>query len=205
MREQESYHHGDLRQALLTATLELISEKTIEGVSLREVARRVGVSHAAPYRHFADKEALLAAVAQEGFQMLHHKLEVAIQSSSTDPVQQIQDSGVAYIAFALEHPSHYHLMFGIYRSASAKKNPELEYAARQAFMVLANAIDRGQQAEVIRSGNSEQLALTAWALVHGWAMLWMDGQIPSSTTRSANDLAVSVTQTLIEGLAKSKS
>ncbi|OYE02813.1 TetR/AcrR family transcriptional regulator [Nostoc sp. 'Peltigera membranacea cyanobiont' 232] len=204
MSEREPYHHGDLRQALIAAALELISEKNVEGVSLREVARRVGVSHAAPYRHFADKESLLAAVAKDGFQMLHHKLEEAIQNSSADPVQQIQDSGVAYITFALEHPSHYDLMFGAYRSYSAQQNPELEYAARLVFMVLVGAIARGQQAGVIRADDSEQLALTAWALVHGWAKLWMDGQIPFCATQSTHHLAVFVTQILVEGLAKTE-
>lgn len=204
MSEQEPYHHGDLRQTLINATLELISEKTVEGVSMREVARRVGVSHAAPYRHFADKESLLAAVAKDGFQMLHHKLEIAIQSSSTDPVQQIQDSGVAYITFALEHPSHYDLMFGAYRSSSAQQNPELEYAARLVFMVFVDVIAKGQKAGVIRADDSEQLALTAWALVHGWAKLWMDGQIPFAATQSIHHFAVFVTQILIEGLAKTK-
>lgn len=204
MSEREPYHHGDLRQALIRAALELISEKTVEGVSLREVARRVGVSHTAPYRHFVDKEALLAAVATDGFQMLHHKLEVAIQSSSADAVQQIQNSGVAYIGFALEHPSYYHLMFGAYRSTSAQQNPELEHAAREAFMVLVDAIARGQQAGVIRADDSEQLALTAWALVHGWAMLCIDGQIPLSDTQSSHHLAVFATQILVEGLSKTK-
>lgn len=204
MSERESYHHGDLHQALIKAAVELISEKTVEGVSLREVARRVGVSHAAPYRHFADKEALLVAVAKDGFQMLHHKLAMAIQSSSADPVQTIQNIGVAYITFALEHPSYYHLMFGAYRSPSAQQNTDLEYTARQVFMVLVSAIAQGQQAGVIRSDDSEQLALTAWALVHGWAMLWIDGQIPLSATLSAQQLAFFVTRILVEGLAIAK-
>lgn len=204
MSEKEPYHHGDLRQALINAALELISEKTVEGVSLREVARRVGVSHAAPYRHFADKEALLAAVAIDGFQMLHHKLQVAIQSSSSNPMQQIQDSGVAYITFALEHPSHYHLMFGAYRSSSAEQNSELKNAARQVFMLLVAVILQGQTTGVIRADDSEQLALTAWSLVHGWAMLWMDGQISSATTQSPDHLAVFVTQILVDGLARTK-
>ena len=201
---REPYHHGDLRQALITAALELISEKTVEGVSLREVARRVGVSHAAPYRHFADKEALLVAVAKDGFQMLHHQLEVAMQSSPANPVKQIQDSGIAYIGFALEHPSHYHLMFGTYRATSAQQNSELELAARQVFMVLVGVIVRGQQAEVIRADDPEQLALTAWALVHGWAMLCIDGQIPLSSDQSTHHLGGFFTQILIEGLAKTK-
>lgn len=204
MSEQEPYHHGDLRQTLITATLKLISEKTVAGVSLREVARRVGVSHAAPYRHFADKESLLAAVAKDGFEMLHNKLAEAIQSSSTDPLQQIQDLGVAYITFALEHPSHYDLMFGVYRSSSNQQNPELEYAAREVFMVLVDVIARGQAVGVIRPDDAEQLALTAWALVHGWAKLWMDGQIPFSATQSFHPFAVFATQILIEGLAKTE-
>ena len=202
MTERETYHHGDLRQALIEAALELVSEKDVESVSLREVARRVGVSHAAPYRHFADKDALLAAVAQEGFQMLHHRLETVLHKALLDPLKRLQDIGVAYVDFALEHSSHYRLMFGAYEATSAQQNSELAQAATEAFMVLVNGVNMGQQEGVIRLDDSNQLALAAWALTHGLAMLLMDGQIPITTSPSVAPLANFITQVLVEGLAK---
>jgi AcrR family transcriptional regulator len=201
MTERETYHHGDLRQALIEAALELVSEKDMDSVSLREVARRVGVSHAAPYRHFADKETLLAAVAQEGFQMLHHTLEAVLHKAPLSPPRRLQEIGVAYVDFALKHCSHYRLMFSAYGATSAQQNPELEQAATQAFMVLVNSIKIGQQEGVIRLDDSEKLALAAWSLTHGLAMLLMDGQIPIQTSQSVALLSSFITQILVEGLA----
>ena len=200
MTKRDNYHHGDLRQALIDAALELVAEN-LESVSLRGVARRVGVSHAAPYRHFADKDALLAAVAEEGFQMLRRALESAVHQAPTDPLKQLQAIGVAYVHFALKHSSHYRVMFGVYGTTSAQQNLELADAARQAFMVLASAIKTGQQANVIRSEDPQQLAWTAWSLVHGLAMLVMDGQVPV-TPEARADLSSFMTKVLIEGLAK---
>jgi AcrR family transcriptional regulator len=202
MTERETYHHGDLRQALIEAALELVSEKDVDSLSLREVARRVGVSHAAPYRHFADKEALLAAVAQEGFQMLHHTLEIVLHKAPLDPLKRLQEIGVTYVDFALEHSSHYRLMFGAYGATSAQQNPELAQAATQAFMVLVNCVETGQQAGVIRVDDSKQLALAAWALTHGLAMLLMDGQIPITTSQPVAPLSDFITQVLVEGMAR---
>jgi AcrR family transcriptional regulator len=201
MTERETYHHGDLRQALIAAALELVSEKDIDSVSLREVARRVGVSHAAPYRHFADKETLLAAVAQEGFQMLHHALETVLHKAPFSPLKRLQEIGVAYVDFALQHCTHYRLMFSAYGATSAQQDPELEQAATQAFMVLVNSIKKGQQEGVIRQDDTEQLALAAWSMTHGLAMLLMDGQIPRETSQSVTLLSGFITQILIEGLA----
>lgn len=201
MAERETYHHGDLRQALIAAALTLISEKNVESVSLRDVARRVGVSHAAPYRHFADKDALLAAVAVEGFQLLQDALEAAAHLIPDNPLQQLQDIGIAYVHFALKHSSHYCLMFGAYRRTTSPPPPDLAETADNAFMVLVDAIIRGQQAGVMRTGDPKQLALAAWSLVHGLAMLLMDGQISEINPQSVMPLSAAVTQLLIEGIA----
>lgn len=202
MTERESYHHGELRQALIEAALELVSTKDVDSVSLREVARRVGVSHAAPYRHFADKEALLAAVAQEGFQMLRQTLETVLNQAKLDPLRRLQELGVSYVNFALEHSSHYRLMFSAYGATSTQQSPELVQAATQAFMVLVNCVKAGQQERVIRMDDSEKLALAAWALTHGLAMLLMDGQIPTTNSQTVAPLSNFITQILVEGLAR---
>jgi AcrR family transcriptional regulator len=201
MTKRETYHHGDLRQALIAAALELVSEKDVDSVSLREVARRVGVSHTAPYRHFPDKESLLAALAQEGFQMLHQALDAVSDKESPNPLNRLQDIGVAYVGFALRHSTHYRLMFSAYGTASALQHPELEQAATQAFTVLVESVKRGQQQGLIRPDDSQQLALTAWSLTHGLAMLLMDGQIPMEDSRLVASLSGFMTQVLVEGLA----
>jgi AcrR family transcriptional regulator len=201
MTKRETYHHGDLRQALIEAALKLVSEKDVDSVSLREVARQVGVSHTAPYRHFADKDSLLAAVAQEGFQMLHHALDVVPDETSLNPLKRLQEIGVTYVDFALKHSTHYRLMFSAYGATSAQQNPELEQAAKQAFMVLVNGVKSGQQQGLIRPDNAQQLALAAWALTHGLAMLLMDGQIPMEDSQAVAPLSGFITQVLVEGLA----
>lgn len=201
MSNRETYHHGNLRQSLIEAALELVSEKDVESLSLREVARRAGVSHAAPYRHFADKDALLAAVAEEGFQMLRCQLETAVYQAPPAPLKQLQANGMAYVQFALDHAAHYRVMFGAYGATSAQQHPALAEAAMQALLVLVNSIIAGQQVGVIRKEDPQQLAWAAWALVHGLAMLLMDNQIAMTDPQAITALSTFITQTLIEGLA----
>jgi AcrR family transcriptional regulator len=197
---RDTYHHGDLRQALINAALELVTEQDARSLSLREVARRVGVSHTAPYRHFADKDALLATVAEEGFEMLSHSLQAAMESLTADPLQQLEAVGVAYVRYAIEHPSHYRVMFGAY-GADEETHPSLAKASRQAFMVLMNVIVMGQSAGVMRTGEPQQLAQAAWSLVHGLAMLLLDGQLPVTESRAFESLSGFIVRILIEGLA----
>ena len=202
MAKKETYHHGDLRQTLVDTAVELISEQNMESLSLREVARRVGVSHAAPYRHFADKNALLAAVAKEGFEMLRCQLETAKHQAPPDPLKQLQAIGVAYVQFALDHTSHYRVMFGAYGAMSTQQHPGLAETVRQVLMVLVSSIIAGQQVGIIRSKDPQQLAYAAWALVHGLAMLLMDNQLGIADPRAIFALSTFTTQSLIEGLAK---
>ncbi|NET31061.1 MAG: TetR/AcrR family transcriptional regulator [Cyanothece sp. SIO1E1] len=194
------YHHGDLRQSLIHAALELITEKQdANTLSLREVARRVGVSHAAPYRHFADKDALLAAVAEEGFHLLLTYLQKGMAKTPDDPVGQLQASGVAYVKFAISHPSHYRVMFGAFR-ADPLAYPSLNTAAQAAFDVMVNAIASGQQARTIKAGNPQHLAWVAWSLVHGLALLLIEQQLPITDEPDIAALAELATQSLTYGL-----
>ncbi len=202
--DKDSYHHGDLRPALIKAAIELIAEKDVSSLSLREVARRVGVSHAAPYRHFADKQALLAAVAQEGFQGLTNALNAAKQEAPKHPWQQLETSGVAYVQYAIAHPSHYRVMFGSYRSNKRDVYPCVVAASQQAFAILVNIITEGQMQGAIRPGEPKQLAWVAWSLVHGLAMLIIDGQLPLSDPADIASVAHLTTKILTEGL-KAKS
>jgi hypothetical protein len=133
--------------------------------------------------------------------MLHHTL-LAAQHKGSDPLKQLQEIGIAYVDFAMEHSSHYRLMFGAYGATSAQHYPELGQATTQAFMVLVDCVKTGQQQGVIRLDDSNQLALAAWSLTHGLAMLLIDNQISLTISQPATSLSSFVTQVLVEGLTR---
>lgn len=195
---KSTYHHGDLRQSLIDAAIALINEEGISDLSLRQVARRVGVSHNAPYRHFADKEALLAAVAEQGFQSLQSAMEAAKQAIPADASQALEAIGIAYVNFALAHPVHYRLMFGDYRSDLSKYST-LAAAAHQSFMVLVTTIVEGQNAGIFRTADSVDMARVAWSLVHGQSMLLLNHRLQIKDKYFAAFLRFS-SQMLMEGL-----
>ena len=153
-----TYHHGDLRAALLQAAAELLEEQGLADLSLREAARRAGVSHNAPYRHFPDRSALLAALAAEGFRMLGDALEGKAG----------RDRGEAYVRFALAHPNRFRLMFG--GQIEIGKHPELQKAATRTYEGLVDAFRA--QGDI---ANPERAAAAAWALTHGLSHLLLDG------------------------------
>jgi AcrR family transcriptional regulator len=177
--EKHAYHHGDLRQSLIDAAIALMDEDGISELSLRQVARRVGVSHNAPYRHFEDKDALLAAVAEQGFQSLRAALEAAQQGILPNSPQRLEAIGMAYVNFALAYPAHYRLMFGDYR-CNFSQYAGLAEAAQQSFMVLVNTIRAGQAAGIFRAADPLDMARVAWALVHGQSMLALDHKLQVS-------------------------
>lgn len=170
MTQKKSYHHGDLLQSLIDAALELIAEKDVSNVSLREIARRVGVSHAAPYRHFADKETLLVAVAQEGLLRFKQAIEEAMEPFS-DPLEQLEAGCLAYIRYAIEHPSRYRIIFGERQASSQTVNLAISEIAHQAYLPFIGAIALGQSAGILRAGDPKPIAQTVWTLLHGLAML----------------------------------
>jgi AcrR family transcriptional regulator len=145
-----TYHHGDLRTALLRTAADMLEKGGLSSLSLRELARRAGVSHNAPYRHFPDRESLLAALAAEGFELLGDAL-------ASRPRREM---GEAYVEFALTHPQRFRLMFG--------GHLQLENRDRRAYESLQQAFaDLGEQAQYA--------AAAAWALVHGLSHLLLDG------------------------------
>jgi AcrR family transcriptional regulator len=167
------YHHGDLRRALIEAALSLIAERRGADLSIREVARRAGVTYAAPYHHFVDKSALLAAVACEGFQGLVSKLErAAARKASLE--SELQAVAEAYIAFAMEQPSHYRVMFLPEVKASADSEA-LHEAGERAFGLLLERVGRARPAAAASA--REVVAATAWAALHGLALLAIDGTL----------------------------
>jgi AcrR family transcriptional regulator len=155
-------HHGDLQRALREAALVLVEEGGTDKLSLRAVARRAGVSPAAPYHHFADKEALLAAVAEEGFVRLGDAITDALAGASVEPRERLETMVATYVRFAVQHPTHYAVMFEP-RMEDVERHPALNKAAMAAFMRLADAV-----AAVTGDGeHARHDAAMAWALSHG--------------------------------------
>lgn len=168
--KRDAYHHGNLREALVEAAIELLVDEGLAALSLRAVARRAGVSHTAPYRHFADKAELLAAVAVEGFRSLRAALERAMQGLS-EPRDRLRDSGRAYVAFALAHPAHYRVMFGPDLDKAA--HAELGAVALATFEVFVAAVTDAVAPDVAPM----DAAVFLWAEVHGLSLLALDGQL----------------------------
>jgi len=174
-KKSKAYHHGDLRTALIEAALGLIKNGGVEALTLRAAARQAGVTHAAPYRHFEDKNALLAAVAQSGFEQMAEDI-VSAQSKHDDTGEQMRATGVAYAEFAQHQPEHFALMFGRV-FADRDDYPKLQEASEATFALLLNAIMRCQEDGILVDEDPKELALTAWSMTHGFASLIAEGQL----------------------------
>jgi AcrR family transcriptional regulator len=175
-RTQRPYHHGNLRRALLDEALATIRREGVDRLTLREIGARLGVSRSALYRHFADKRALLAAVGTEGFRTLRQRLVTAWEDGGRD-LAAFDAMGIAYIDFARGNPSHYRVMFGGFLDPSTGE-PELAVEAAGAFQALVDALSALQRDGLVRRGDATiQAARFTWAVVHGVAMLAIDGQL----------------------------
>jgi AcrR family transcriptional regulator len=173
-KPRRSYHHGNLRRALLDEALATIRAEGVDGLTLREIGARLGVSRTALYRHFADKRALLAAVATEGFRTLREQLVAAWEDGGRGAAA-FESMGVVYVRFAVANPSHYRVMFGGFVDPQAC-DPELAAEAAGAFQALVDAL-AALQRDAIVHGEDEtvKMARFVWAVVHGVAMLGLDG------------------------------
>lgn len=196
------YHHGDLRRALVEAALALLDSEGRWDFTLRELARRAGVSHAAPYNHFADKRALLAVVAAVGFEALAGAMTAAAAEREGDPAEAFRATGLAYVRFGVAHAAHFRLMFGPEFAADRDRHPRLVEAARSAHGVLTAALGRCAEAGLIPAGAIEDQALAAWSLAHGLTLLVIDGwtATPAQDPEAAERLARSATTALFCGL-----
>lgn len=172
---RRAYHHGDLRRALVDAALEILRGKGPSELTLREAARAAGVSRAAPYRHFADKQALLAAVAARGFRLLGEAMRAATGEAEQTPALRFRALGEAYVQFALRNAALFQLMF---RQVPLGRTdyPDLEAAAQETFGLLIAAIRSGQEAGELAEGDAQGYAIAAWCLVHGLSDLLINGQ-----------------------------
>ncbi|KUH80766.1 MULTISPECIES: TetR/AcrR family transcriptional regulator [unclassified Mycobacterium] len=160
-----SYHHGDLKAVILAEAADLVAERGADGISLRELARVAGVSHAAPAHHFTDRRGLFTALAAQGWR----KLAAALADARPD----FLDAALAYVRFALDNPGHYAVMFD--RSLVDPANPELVAAQDAAGAELAQGV--GTLDDPRATEDPQAAALAAWSLVHGFSLLWLNKAI----------------------------
>jgi AcrR family transcriptional regulator len=208
LRAKRGYHHGDLRRALVEAAIPLLRDGGPEALTLRAVARAAGVSQTAPYRHFADRAGLVAAVAETGFRRLHARLLDAARAPAATlgnaPATArggLQAIAIAYVRFALEHPAEYRVMFGGEMAALEKTGSGLATARDEVFALLRGGVATLQEQGLVRSGDTRAIALTAWALVHGLVMLTLDGQVSGPEAASPEELTRTATGLLMFGMA----
>jgi AcrR family transcriptional regulator len=180
------YHHGDLRRALLDTALEAVGEQGPAALSLRDVARRAGVSHAAPTHHFRDKTALLTALAAEGWSLLADALREAAEGG-----RGFAELGVAYVVFATSHPAH----FAVMRAPGLARgdDPDLVAAMERARAQMQTGV---RHFEAGSTRDADTTALAAWSLVHGLAALILEGAVPLKPDADVATLARTVTARL---------
>jgi len=198
-----AYHHGDLRNSLLAAAEALLMEKGVAALSLREVAKATGVSHAAPYRHFRDKAALVEALAATGFKRLQHGCEQAALRHANDPARQLTEAGMAYLLFATEKPAIVHLMFGGSISLGAC-GADLQQAADAAYASLARIVGNGQQSGLYQQADVMDMTLTAWSAVYGFSLMLTGGLLGKrvSTRAKLRLQGEAIAQILLNGLLR---
>jgi AcrR family transcriptional regulator len=191
-----SYHHGDLRRALLDAALDLIRASGPAAFTLRQAAVRAGVSHNAPYRHFPDKASLLAELAEEGSVALREAADRAVAAAGEDPVERLRAVGMAYIRFAVAQPGHFRVMFDTARS------PESVPSQGTTFELLVECITVCQDCGRFKQVGPLDIALPAWAVVHGLAMLLVDDMLSSCNfDKSIDQMAWTVTQVIFDAFS----
>lgn len=193
----QGYHHGDLQRALLIAARQMVDEGGGQALTLRGAALRAGVSAAAPYRHFADREALLAAVMTEGFDELTAVTDAA-RTAASDPVAGYLAVGHAYLSFAAHNPMLYRLMFGV--ECNKPEYPQLIEAGTRAFGVVLRAAEQCAAAGLIGDRPPEQVAMAGWTMVHGLASLHVDGVLGIVLPLPLPDAATTLFSILVEGV-----
>jgi AcrR family transcriptional regulator len=173
---KKKYHHGDLKNALIEAGAEILSKEGVNGLSLRKVASRAGVSHAAPYAHFPDKQTLIAAISTEGYRMLYERLDAAVQHYRDDPLRQLVEAAWAYVQFALGDPAHFKVtLSGVVEKE--KDYPAYVEMSRKSFGLVVQIVEACQAAGVLKPGPADATAVSVWSLVHGFVSLLLEGQI----------------------------
>src|SRR5688572_19597499 len=165
--KKKTYHHGDLKNALIQAGVEILAKDGVSGLSLRKVALKAGVSHTAPYSHFADKQALIAAISTEGFRQLYERTHVVIEKYQGKPPKQLIEVAWEYVQFAMDDPGRFKVMFsGVLEQE--KEYPEFVTESQNNFQQVVELVKLNQLAGVLQTGPADLIALSAWGIVHGF-------------------------------------
>jgi AcrR family transcriptional regulator len=172
---EKKYHHGDLKNALIEAGAEILSKEGVSGLSLRKVAGRAGVSHAAPYAHFADKQALIAAISTAGYNRLYDTLTILVQKYQADPLRRFVEVAWAYVEFACRAPDHFKVTFSSVLEKE-KDFPAFVEMTTKTFQLLVGIVEDCQADGILKPGPADMLAVSVWSLVHGFASLLIEGQ-----------------------------
>ena len=194
---RRTYHHGDLKAALVAHATEILRKQGPDALTLRAVSRAAGVTQAAPYRHFADRRELIAATAEAGFQRLQERmLETVGQAQGRVGLKQV---AIAYVAFALENAAVYRVMFGP-EVANTDDLPGLRQTARGVLGFVAEGISQLQQAGAVGQGDPLLMAIATWSMLHGVVMLTLDGQT-SSVGKDVDSVVEEATRMMMFGMA----
>ena len=183
--DRRGYHHGALRSALLESAEQVIAERGVDGFSLREVARRAGVSPAAPAHHFRDTRGLLTALAAEAMRQFGDALEVADRAKTREA--RIRGQGIAYVRFALANRAGFDLMWRY--TLIDRDDPDYVAASRRAFALLEGAVRGGEPPARGPTDPANATSVAAWSIVHGFASLWITGALPASLGSDAGAAA----------------
>jgi AcrR family transcriptional regulator len=201
-KRHAAYHHGDLRQALVEAALRALATGGAVDLSLRAIGRQLGVSPRAPYRHFATKEALLAAVAIEGFAAFGALVKRHLASVGPDPLARLRAVAESYVLFAVEQPAAFRVMYAPYATVN-ENAPDLLRARQDAHQSSMAIILEGQAAGLLRAGDPMEIALALWSSMHGLAVLLTEGQLGRHDRPiQAAGVATLVSGLLLEGLLR---
>lgn len=196
--DNRNYHHGDLRNALLRAAGNMLAAEGIDSLSLRRVADEVGVSRTAPYRHFANKEAMLAGLATAGFNQLRDAVIAATEPLQHDIHAMFFAGCKAYTDLGINKPCLYRLMFG--STWTEGEHSELDEAATGSFQTLVHCIAVGQESGYIKPAEPLEQAFTVWASLHGFVHLWIDGKANRFDNVDVDKRVDMILSTLLEGL-----
>jgi AcrR family transcriptional regulator len=198
--EKKPYHHGNLPRALIDAVLSLVSEKGVTNLTMREVARKAEVSHNAPYAHFADMEALLAAVAQEGIWLIHEILKEATEQEYEHPLEKLEALCILYVRFAVEHREYYRIMFGPHISNPMEHQGLIETALKVIGLAIG-AIKECQEEGYLKPDDPGIITTFAWSTLHGLANLVAERRIPLDDLEQVDEAVKLAIRHLYYGLA----
>jgi len=202
---KKTYRHGNLREAILNASLRMIEKTGLCSLSIREIAKKAGVTHQAPYRHFKDRETLIVTLAEEGFEKLATSIANAVNSTN-DPLEKLKLLSGSYMQWAQAHPAHFRMMFSkdVAKSESSKK---LQEAQEKLLILTLQIVETAQKEDLIPPGDARFYARQIWAANHGVTSLFIDEQLKpiAGNLENGQGLAVELTLNLVRGFISCRS